>query len=106
MSLNEFRADAKNWLDEHCPESLRGSIDAVSGGGHEVALEDADKRQYFDAMVERGRSIMSWMPTLLLSPRNALERKMQTGQRRRTQRPYSSCVAASSPNGARNSSSR
>ncbi len=60
MSLNEFRADAKSWLDEHCPESLRGSIDAVSGGGNKVALEDADKRQYFDAMVERGWTVPHW----------------------------------------------
>ena len=60
MSLNEFRADARSWLDEHCPESLRGSNDAVSGGGNKVALEDADKRQYFDAMVERGWTVPHW----------------------------------------------
>ena len=60
MSLHDFRKEATRWLQDNCPESLRGSSEAVSGGGKKVVLVDPDKRRYFDAMVERGWTVPLW----------------------------------------------
>ncbi|MCB1684484.1 MAG: acyl-CoA dehydrogenase family protein [Pseudomonadales bacterium] len=60
MSLKTFRKEATAWLYEHCPESLRGSAEAVSGGGRKVPIEDSNARRYFDAMFERGWTVPAW----------------------------------------------
>jgi len=57
MELEEFRQEAVRWLAVHCPQSLRGSRTAVSGGGSKVPLNDPDRRRYFDAMYERGWTV-------------------------------------------------
>jgi alkylation response protein AidB-like acyl-CoA dehydrogenase len=60
MSLETFTEEARSWLDQHCPNSLRGSGEAVTSGGSRVPLNDPDKRRYFDAMYERGWTVPSW----------------------------------------------
>jgi acyl-CoA dehydrogenase len=60
MSLTTFRREAAGWLSEHCPETLRGRLEAVSGGGRKIPIEDADSRRYFDAMVKRGWTVPAW----------------------------------------------
>ncbi len=60
MSLEQFRDDAAGWLDEHCPESLRGRRDAVFGGGTKLPISDPDVQRYFDAMLERGWTVPHW----------------------------------------------
>ncbi|MDP6377840.1 MAG: acyl-CoA dehydrogenase family protein [Pseudomonadales bacterium] len=63
MSLREFQQEAAHWLEANCPQSLRGSLEAVSGGGHKVPIEDDDGQRYFDAMVERGWTVPHWPRT-------------------------------------------
>jgi alkylation response protein AidB-like acyl-CoA dehydrogenase len=60
MSLKEFREEARSFLETNCPPSLRGSRDAVSGGGNKLPVTDPDKRRYFDAMHERGWTVPHW----------------------------------------------
>jgi len=60
MSLETFRIEAARWLDENCPQALRGGGDALWGGGSKVPLEDTVKRRYFDAMYERGWTAPTW----------------------------------------------
>lgn len=60
MRLAEFRAEARDWLEANCPQSLRGSADAVSGGGTKVPIKEPDQQQYFEAMRERGWTVPHW----------------------------------------------
>jgi len=60
MSQQSFAEEAYRWLDSHCPPSLRGRQDAVTGGGRKDPLEDPDGRRYFDAMYERGWTVPEW----------------------------------------------
>jgi len=60
MRLDEFREDAARWLEENCPQSLRGMREAVSGGGRKLPIDDPDKQRYFDAMRERGWTVPHW----------------------------------------------
>ncbi len=60
MSAEDFREEAADWLREHCPASLIGLREAVSGGGSRQPIKDPDRRRYFDAMVERGWTVPHW----------------------------------------------
>jgi len=60
MRLDDFREEAVSWLEENCPASLRGTRDAVTGGGSKLPIDDADKKRYFDAMRERGWTVPHW----------------------------------------------
>jgi alkylation response protein AidB-like acyl-CoA dehydrogenase len=60
MSLETFTDEARSWLHQHCPESLRGSREAVTSGGSRAPLDDPDKQRYFDAMYQRGWTVPSW----------------------------------------------
>jgi alkylation response protein AidB-like acyl-CoA dehydrogenase len=60
MGLEDFREEAAQWLEANCPAGLRGSREAVSGGGRKVPVEDPDKQRYFDAMYERGWTVPHW----------------------------------------------
>lgn len=60
MDLEGFADEARGWLEENCPPSLRGRREAVSGGGTKVPLDDPDGRRYFDAMYERGWTVPAW----------------------------------------------
>ena len=61
MSLETFRIEAARWLDENCPQELRGSGASLWGGGSQFPLEDTVKRHYFDAMYERGWTAPTWL---------------------------------------------
>ncbi|MDA1075469.1 MAG: acyl-CoA dehydrogenase family protein [Proteobacteria bacterium] len=58
--VGSFRKEAAAWLDDICPASLRGTGDAVSGGGRKIAIDDPDKNRYFEAMYERGWTVPNW----------------------------------------------
>jgi len=60
MSLDGFRDEARRWLEDNCPEGLRGTREAVSGGGRKLPINDPDARRYFDAMYERGWTVPHW----------------------------------------------
>lgn len=60
MSLQTFAEEARRWLEDTCPASLRGSREAVTGGGSKAPISDPEHQRYFDAMYERGWTVPSW----------------------------------------------
>lgn len=60
MTLTRFRSEARDWLESHCPASLRGHGEALWGGGGKAPAPDADGRRYFAAMYQRGWTVPGW----------------------------------------------
>ena len=58
-SLEEFRAETRQWLTDNCPESIRGSGITYSGGSKDP-VTDENFQHWFDACVERGYTVPSW----------------------------------------------
>ena len=61
--LDDFRAQAREWLDSHCPESLRGGVkstDDLEWGGRRAQGRSDDKKLWLDRMAEQGWVCPSW----------------------------------------------
>ncbi len=58
-SLETFRRDIRGWIDQHCPESIRGSGIFYAGGNQEP-ITDAGFQAWFAACVERGYTTPTW----------------------------------------------
>lgn len=57
--LAEFRAETRAWLDENCPQSLRGPGQVLAGGRKEP-VENPDSWVWLERCAERGYTVPMW----------------------------------------------
>ncbi len=57
--LAEFRDETRAWLDENCPESLRGP-GQVLAGGRKQNIENQDSLIWLERCAERGYTVPMW----------------------------------------------
>ncbi len=61
--LEAFRAEARAWLEAHCPPAMRApaeSDEAEFWGGRRAAFESEAQRAWLERMVERGWTAPTW----------------------------------------------
>lgn len=60
--VEQFRADTRRWLEEHCPLSMRVPITAqeMVWAGTQIDFASADQRIWFERMRERGWFAPGW----------------------------------------------
>ncbi len=58
----QFRAEVREWLSHHCPESMRGSVteDQIIGGGKRQTFDNPAAKAWLDAMAEKGWTAPTW----------------------------------------------
>ena len=61
-SLEEFRSEVRQWLDEHCPASMRTAMpaDESPGGGTKVVYKNPDTKVWMDHCASRGFTAPTW----------------------------------------------
>ncbi len=61
-SLESFRDEARGWLEENCPASMRTPMpaDEYPGGGREASYANPDTKVWMDRCAERGFSVPTW----------------------------------------------
>lgn len=62
-NLETFRKETRNWLDAHCPESMRQPIvdfDDRCWGGTRWEFISADQQRWLEVMAERGWTAPEW----------------------------------------------
>jgi alkylation response protein AidB-like acyl-CoA dehydrogenase len=62
MTLDEFRAETRTWLETHCPASMRTPMpeDERVWGGRNPTFKNPDSKLWFTRMVERGWTVPTW----------------------------------------------
>ena len=58
-NVEEFRSEARSWLDENCPSGARGP-GPVPSGSTKIPIRDKDTKLWLDRMVERGWTAPNW----------------------------------------------
>ncbi len=61
-SLDSFRAEARAWLEENCPQSMRGvsvGHEAI-WGGRKAEFSSSDAKLWLERMAERGWTAPTW----------------------------------------------
>ena len=60
--MEEFRAEVRSWLEQHCPPSMRTPMpaDEHPGGGKRAKWKNPESKQWLDAMAERGYTVPTW----------------------------------------------
>ncbi len=59
MSLTEFREEARSWLDENCPPTMRSS-GSYTSGGRKAVYHNPETKTWLDRMAERGWTAPTW----------------------------------------------
>ena len=59
VAVDEFRAEARAWLEENCPPGARGP-GPVPTGSTKIRIDDADTLLWLERMVERGWTTPTW----------------------------------------------
>ncbi len=59
MSSNEFRMEARAWLEEHCPPGARGE-GQIATGSTKIPIEHPDVRLWLERMAEKGWTVPTW----------------------------------------------
>lgn len=57
--IDEFRVEARAWLQENCPLGARGP-GPISTGSTKLTIQDADTRLWLERMVEKGWTTPTW----------------------------------------------
>ncbi len=57
-NIEEFRSQARQWLSENCPESIR-KPGFIPWGSHKIELDD-DVNSWLQAMVAKGWTVPTW----------------------------------------------
>ena len=57
--IDEFRVEARAWLQENCPPGARGP-GPISTGSTKLTIQDADTRLWLERMVEKGWTTPTW----------------------------------------------
>ncbi len=62
MSLREFRLEAREWLEENCPESIRTPMpeDEIVNGGSKQKSPNPDSYVWLERMASRGWTVPHW----------------------------------------------
>ena len=62
MSLREFRAEAREWLEENCPESIRTPMPEgeIVNGGSKQRSPNPDSYVWLERMASRGWTVPHW----------------------------------------------
>ncbi len=60
--MEQFRAEARSWLEENCPQSMRtaGGEDEAVWGGRNATFPNPDAKAWLDAMGGRGWTCPTW----------------------------------------------
>ena len=61
-NLEAFRADARAWLEENCPPSMRTPMvtDEIVWGGRNATFKNPDSRLWLERMGEKGWTCPTW----------------------------------------------
>jgi len=62
-NLEKFRQEARAWLEENCPHSMRTPVkgfDDFYSGGRKPKMEHPDQKRWCDRMAERGWTVPHW----------------------------------------------
>lgn len=61
-SLEQFRAEARAWIEENCPPSMRGAEVDEEGvwGGRKEVIKNPDAKLWLDRMVAKGWTAPTW----------------------------------------------
>ncbi len=59
MSIEDFRLEARAWLEENCPPGARGPGE-VYNGSTKITIKDPDTRLWIERMVEKGWTVPNW----------------------------------------------
>ena len=61
-NIEEFRLETRQWLETHCPASLRTPMSEreVVWGGRNATFPSADAQRWLQAMGERGWTAPTW----------------------------------------------
>ena len=62
MNDDTFREDVRQWLQAHCPESMRQPItsEEMVWGGTELSFSSEDQRLWFERMRDKGWFAPDW----------------------------------------------
>ena len=62
MSLDTFRQEVRDWLEDNCPASMRTPMPAEEspGGGRRAQYKNPDTKVWLDACAEKGYTAPSW----------------------------------------------
>lgn len=63
MSLQDFRTEARAWLADNCPESMRQPVLSDTDqcwGGRNFKFQNADQKNWLRAMAEKGWTAPTW----------------------------------------------
>ena len=56
----DFRGEARNWLADNCPQSLREGLGGYTAGGRKAVYANPDTKLWLDRMAERGWTAPTW----------------------------------------------
>jgi alkylation response protein AidB-like acyl-CoA dehydrogenase len=61
-AIKEFRQELRDWLEAHCPPSMRTPMpaDEYPGGGRRAVFRNPETQQWMQAMAERGYTVPLW----------------------------------------------
>ena len=56
----DFRGEARAWLEDNCPDSLRRGLGGYTAGGRKAVYANPDTKLWLDRMAERGWTAPMW----------------------------------------------
>ena len=56
----DFRGEARDWLADNCPQSLRKGLGGYTAGGRKAVYANPDTKLWLDRMAERGWTAPTW----------------------------------------------
>ena len=61
-NIDQFRQDVREWLEQNCPQSMRGLMpaDEMIWGGREIAFQTDDQKVWFERMRDKGWFCPDW----------------------------------------------
>ena len=60
--MGSFREEARSWLQQNCPPSIRTPLPASEfvGGGRRASYRNPESKQWLDVMAEKGWTVPDW----------------------------------------------
>jgi alkylation response protein AidB-like acyl-CoA dehydrogenase len=62
MSVDQFRQEVREWLEENCPDSIRTPMpaDETPGGGRRASYKNPDTKTWLDLCADKGYTVPTW----------------------------------------------